>query len=190
VRHSRDRCRVFQPAVVWRGNTGPRPAPGAVERDALLADRYYYSFTLWNEVKVSGAELLWRTKPNHVLPAVERLSDGSYLSLLHEVIGTHRRKSDVAVAVIEYGLDDPARTDTEDRYRLLTTLFDKQAAPAVELAALYTRRWRVETTLAELKTHERDPRVVLSSKAPDGVIESSILRSAGRARPSGRIAGP
>jgi len=141
-------------------------------------------------VKVSGAELLWRTKPNHVLPAVERLSDGSYLSLLHEVIGTHRRKSDVAVAVIEYGLDDPARTDTEDRYRLLTTLFDKQAAPAVELAALYTRRWRVETTLAELKTHERDPRVVLSSKAPDGVIESSILRSAGRAGPSGRIAGP
>lgn len=106
----------------------------------LLADRYYYSFKLWNEAKVSGAELLWRTKRNHVLPVVERLSDGSYLSFLHEVIGTHRRKSDVVVRVIEYGLDDPARTDTEDRYRLLTTLLDEQAAPAGELAALYTRR--------------------------------------------------
>ena len=137
----------------------------------LLADRYYYSFKLWNEAKVSGAELLWRTKRNHVLPVVERLSDGSYLSFLHEVIGTHRRKSDVVVRVIEYGLDDPARTDTEDRYRLLTTLLDEQAAPAGELAALYTRRWRIETMLSELKTHQRGPRVVLRSKAPDGVTQ-------------------
>jgi hypothetical protein len=137
----------------------------------VLADRYYYSFKLWNEAKASGAELLWRTKRNHVLPVVERLSDGSYLSFLHEVIGTHRRKSDVVVRVIEYGLDDPARTDTEDRYRLLTTLLDEQAAPAVELAALYTRRWRIETMLSELKTHQRGPRVVLRSEAPDGVAQ-------------------
>ena len=137
----------------------------------LLADRYYYSFTLWNEARAAGADLLWRTKSNHVLPVEERLSDGSYLSVLHEVIGTRRRRSAVVVRVIEYALDDPARSDTEERYRLITTLLDPEAAPAAELAALYTRRWRFETTLSELKTHQRGPRVVLRSKAPDGVTQ-------------------
>ena len=137
----------------------------------VLADRYYYSFKLWNEARAAGAELLWRTKSNHVLPVEERLSDGSYLSVLHEVTGTRRRRSDVVVRVIEYALDDPARSDTEERYRLITTLLDPEDAPAAELAVLYTRRWRFETTLSELKTHQRGPRVVLRSKAPDGVTQ-------------------
>lgn len=106
-----------------------------------------------------------------MLPVEERLSDGSYLSVLHEVIGTRRRRSDVVVRVIEYALNDPARSGTEERYRLITTLLDPEAAPAAELAALYTRRWRFETTLSELKTHQRGPRVVLRSKAPDGVTQ-------------------
>lgn len=137
----------------------------------LLADRYYYSFKLWNEARATGADLLWRTKSNHILPVVERLGDGSFLSFLHEVTGTRRKKSDVAVRVVEYGLDDPGRSGTQDRYRLITTLLDPQRAPAAELAALYTRRWRFETTLGELKTHQRGPSVVLRSKQPDGVIQ-------------------
>jgi hypothetical protein len=145
--------------------------PALSEGMLVLADRYYYSFKLWNEARATGAELVWRTKSNHVLPVEERLNDGSYLSVLHEVIGTRRRRSDVVVRVVEYGLDDPARSGTEDRYRLITTLLDAEAAPAAELAALYTHRWRFETALSELKTHQRGPRVVLRSKAPDGVTQ-------------------
>lgn len=137
----------------------------------LLADRYYYSFKLWNEARTTGAELLWRTKSNHVLPVEERLADGSFLSFLHEVIDTHRRRSDVVCRVIEYQVSDPGRSGTEERYRLITTLLDPEGAPASELAALYTRRWRFETTLSELKTHQRGPRVVLRSKHPDGVLQ-------------------
>lgn len=137
----------------------------------LLADRYYYSYKLWNEARATDAELLWRTKSNHVLPVEQRLADGSYLSVLHEVIGARRKRGDVVVRVIEYGLSDPGRPGGEDRYRLITTLLDDETAPAEELAALYTRRWRFETTLQELKTHQRGPRVVLRSKHPDGVTQ-------------------
>ncbi|MGC8628352.1 MAG: transposase [Acidimicrobiales bacterium] len=106
-----------------------------------------------------------------MLPAEERLPDGSYLSVLHEVIGHHRRRSDVVVRVVEHGLWGPGRKGTEERYRLLTTLLGLATAPAAELAALYSGRWRPETALSELKTHQRGPRVVLRSKRPAGVTQ-------------------
>jgi hypothetical protein len=134
----------------------------------VLADRGFFSFALWNEVRATGAELLWRTKSNHILPVDKRLADGSYISHLHEVRNSHRYPTDVPVRVIEYTLDDPGRS-SDARYRLLTTVLDPVAAPANELAALYPERWEFETTLDELKTHQRGPRVVLRSKSPGGV---------------------
>ena len=137
----------------------------------VLADRNFYSYKLWNEARATGADLLWRTKSNHVLPVEERLADGSYLSVLHEVVNNKRRRSEVVVRVVEYRIEDPGRPDVEPRYRLVTTITDPAAAPAGELAALYPQRWEFETTLDELKTHQRGPRVVLRSKAPEGVIQ-------------------
>jgi hypothetical protein len=137
----------------------------------VLADRNFYSFKLWNEARSTGADLLWRTKSNHILPVGERLEDGSYLSVLHEVVENKRRRSDVVVRVIEYELTDPGRRDVEPLYRLVTTITDPVAAPAHELAALYPERWEFETTLGEMKTHQRGPRVVLRSKQPDGVVQ-------------------
>jgi hypothetical protein len=137
----------------------------------LLADRNFYGFDLWNEAAATGAQLLWRTKAGHVLPVRERLADGSYLSRLRKFVNYHMRETDVAVRVIDYGLDDPGRPQAEPRYRLITTILDPDAAPAAELAALYPQRWEFETALDELKTHQRGPRVVLRSKQPDGVTQ-------------------
>jgi Insertion element 4 transposase N-terminal/Transposase DDE domain len=137
----------------------------------VLADRNFYSYALWNEARAGGADLLWRTKSNHVLPVDERLDDGSYLSHLHEVVNFKRRPTTVVVRVVEYTLDDPGRPDAETTYRLVSTILDPAAAPADELAALYPQRWEFETVLDEFKTHQRGPRVVLRSKAPDGVTQ-------------------
>ena len=66
----------------------------------------------------------------------------------------------------------PGDTDADERtYRLMTTITDPDAAPAAELAQLYTQRWEIETAFDELKTHQRGPRLVLRSKMPDGVIQ-------------------
>lgn len=137
----------------------------------VLADRNFYSYGLWNESRATGADLLWRTKSKHVLPVDERLGDGSYLSHLHQVVNHHRRPTEVVVRVIDYSLDDPGRPEVEPHYRLLTTILDPAAAPALELAGIYAERWEFESVLDELKTHQRGPRVVLRSKAADGVIQ-------------------
>lgn len=135
----------------------------------VLADRNFYSFALWNLARADGAELLWRTKSNHVLAVGQRFPDGSYLSHLREVVNFKSKDTDVVVRVIEYTLDDPGRPQAEQKYRLLTTILDPAAATADELAGLYAQRWEFETVLDELKTHQRGPRIVLRSKAPDGV---------------------
>ena len=145
--------------------------PSLGEGMLVLADRLFYSFELWNQAAATGAQLLWRTKAGHVLPAHERLPDGSYLSRLRRCVNYKMRRTDVVVRVIDYALDDPGRPQAEPRYRLITTILDPQAAPAAELAALYPQRWEFETALDELKTHQRGPRVVLRSKMPDGVTQ-------------------
>jgi hypothetical protein len=138
----------------------------------LLADRYYFSFELWNQATATGADLLWRTKSNHNLPVDRRLADGSYISHI-QASDDRRGQNPVAVRVVEYTLDDPGPSTEETAYRLISTILDPKAAPALELAALYPQRWEFETTLDEIKTHQRGPRVVLRSKSPDGVRQEA-----------------
>ena len=42
---------------------------------------------------------------------------------------------------------------------------------AFDLAAAYGQRWEIEMAFDELKTHQRGPRAVLRSKAPDLVLQ-------------------
>ena len=136
----------------------------------VFADRNFFGFELWNAVRGRGAELCWRTKSNHSLAVEQRLDDGSYLSHVHAKNDRRATKNPVLVRVVEYELDDPGRPKSADTdYRLITTITDPSLAPARELAALYPERWEFESTLGELKTHQRGPRVVLRSKTPAGV---------------------
>jgi hypothetical protein len=142
-------------------------------RMLCLADRGFYSFERFQAARRSGAELLWRAKSNMRLPRERTLPDGSYLSSLHAFTDRHAHRHPASVRVVEYALDDTGRPGTRERYRLLTTIADCDAAPAAELAALYGERWELEGALDELKTHQRGPRVVLRSKQPDGVYQEA-----------------
>jgi hypothetical protein len=132
-----------------------------------LADRSFFSFDLWQQAQATGADLLWRVKKNLVLPCETRLPDGSYLSTIYPTPRARRHKrGGVTVRVIEYEL--PGVDKAEPIYRLLTTILDREAAPAQELAVLYPERWEIETALDELKTHLRGgAHIVLRSKTPD-----------------------
>jgi len=138
----------------------------------LLADRGFFSYTLWDKARATGADLLWRIKSNAVLPVEKRYSDGSFASRIYPGTKARRNHADgIDVRVVEYTLA-PGDTDADERtYRLMTTITDPDAAPAAELAQLYTQRWEIETAFAELKTHQRGPGMVLRSKMPDGVIQ-------------------
>lgn len=140
----------------------------------VLADRGFTGFPLWQAAAATGADLLWRAKGNAVLPVLERLDDGSFISEIVASPDKRTRANPMTVRVVEYRVDDPGRPESKGtRYRLLTTIADPDAAPADELAGLYPERWEIETALDELKTHQRGARVVLRSKTPEGVRQEA-----------------
>jgi hypothetical protein len=139
---------------------------GLQEGMLCLADREFLGYELWNLACGQGADLLWRARKNLRLECVQRLADGSYLSVIYPSPQDRlRRTRGVGVRVIEYRLE--GMPDSQPFYRLLTTILDPQQAPAEELAALYHERWEIETTLDEFKVHLRGARWILRSKTPD-----------------------
>jgi hypothetical protein len=138
-----------------------------------LADRNFYSFERFQRAAKTGAQLLWRVNSNARLAREQTLPDGSYLTHLSRTDRGRQRRTGAQVRVVEYQLEDPGLPTSEQRYRLITTILDPDAAPATELAALYRERWELEGAIDELKTHQRGPRVVLRSKHPDGVIQEA-----------------
>jgi hypothetical protein len=151
-----------------------RLLPGLEPGVLCLADRGFYSFERFQNARQTGAALLWRVKLNQVLPREQQLSDGSYLTRIYANQPDQRAHRDgQQVRVVEYQIDDGLAREEEQRYRLLCTILDPETAPAGELGALYHERWELENTLDELKVHQRGPRMVLRSKAPDGVYQEA-----------------
>lgn len=147
---------------------------GSLEEGMLcLTDRNFYSFERFQKARATGAQLLWRVKSDVGLEREQTLEDGSYLTHVSKHNHGRARRRGPQARVVEYRLDDPALTDQQQRYRLITTILDPTQAPATELAALYPQRWELESALDELKTHQRGPRVVLRSKQPDGVYQEA-----------------
>lgn len=54
-----------------------RPSPDRVPQGA---PRGFYGVDLWRAAAATGADLLWRVGKDLVLPVVEQLPDGSYLT--------------------------------------------------------------------------------------------------------------
>src|SRR5262249_43554815 len=140
----------------------PALAPGML----VLWDRNFLSFEMFGQCRRTGADLVFRAKSDRRLPVDEALDDGSCLSHLVEP-GTRGRGERITVRVIEYTLDrdpetgKPVPASKRETYRLVTSILDPAAAPAEELAALYSERWEAETLLDEIKTHQQDGRLVL-----------------------------
>jgi Insertion element 4 transposase N-terminal/Transposase DDE domain len=134
----------------------------------VTADRGFCGYEFWKRSVSTGAKLVYRTKKDVSLPCLERLSDGSYLS---EISANKKsgKKEKIKVRVIEYTLDDI--DNKESSYRLMTNWMGEGAPSAAELAALYHRRWTIEQSLDELKTHLADRRVILRSKRPELVAQ-------------------
>jgi hypothetical protein len=111
----------------------------------LLADRGFAGFGLWRQAAATGAALVWRTKSNAILPVVQPLADGSYLSQIVAASDHWHRRDPITVRVIEYTLGaDRARPAPPAPYRLLTSILDPAQAPAGELAVLYQQRWEFD----------------------------------------------
>jgi len=141
------------------------------ENMLLLWDRGFLSYSLVKAVKARKAQLLARVKKDFLFKPIRRLSDGSFLAKMYPSSRHRERDADgILVRIIEYTLDDPGRSGSGERHRLLTTLLDAHKHPAKRLILLYHSRWEEEITIDEFKTHERE-RPVLRSQTPAGVVQ-------------------
>ena len=144
----------------------------------VIADRGFYSYQLWQAAAASGADLLWRMQEGPNLPVVRAFGDGSYESFLldpkvrgrratqrHRGSANIEEPSGIPVRVIEYEVTN--RDGKGEIFCLITTIMDPEDASAAELAAAYQERWEFESSLDELKTHQRGRGGVLRSKSPE-----------------------
>jgi hypothetical protein len=150
----------------------------------VIADRGFYSLQLWEAAAGSGADLLWRLQAGPNLPVVRAFSDGSYESFLldpkvrrRRAVQRHRGSANIEepsgrpVRVVEYEVTN--REGKGEIFCLITTIMDPEDATAAELAAAYQERWEFESSLDEIKTHQRGRGGVLRSKSPE-MIEQEI----------------
>lgn len=141
------------------------------ENMLLLWDRGFLSFSLVKKVCERGAHLLARVKSNLIFTPIKQLPDGSFLAKLY-ASARHRQldQDGIIVRIIEYTFDDPHRPGASEKHRLLTTLLSAREHPARRLIVLYHERWEEELAFDELKTHQREKRV-LRSETPAGVVQ-------------------
>jgi hypothetical protein len=154
---------------------------GAMGPDMLvIADRGFFSFELWRDCLLTGADLLFRVPAGLKLPVLRALPDGSYLSEVH----THkargsgfriplaeasdpRNATHIPVRVIEYTVATGQAGGTPETFRLITTIFDPEDVTAIELAAAYSQRWEYEISLREIETQMLEPGGGLRSRSPE-----------------------
>ena len=138
----------------------------------LLLDRGFYSFEMIERTRARGAHLLGRVPTGVTLGVRYRLPDGSYWAYIHPADHARRQRGDhLLVRVLVYTLTDPARPGYGETHRLVTTLLDAQAAPALDLICAYHKRWEIELTIEEIDTHQRLVQQPLRSRTPGGVLQ-------------------
>ena len=137
----------------------------------LLWDRNFLSYDTVRQVKTQRAHLLARIKKNLIFQPIRHLDDGSFLAKLYRSAQDRRHDTDgILVRIIEYTFDDPNRSGSGEKHRLLTTLVDENEHPAETLIVRYHERWEEELAIDEIKTHQRE-RPVLRSETPQGVLQ-------------------
>jgi hypothetical protein len=138
----------------------------------VMWDRGFHDYDMILGVLKRGGHVLSRL-PAHVKPKrVRALPDGSYLAYLYPSDYQRRKRGEhLLVRVIEYTLTDPALPGYGQLHRLVTTLLDPQAYPALDLVCAYHERWEAELVIDEVDTHQRLAGRPLRSLKSVGVIQ-------------------
>jgi hypothetical protein len=141
------------------------------EDDLLIADRYYGSgkWMARLEALPSKPLFLLRVQERFGGQRLKTLSDGS--RLVHVKDPDH--KSLILVREIKAKVKRPGSRWTKVRF--WTNLLDEKRFPAMELVALYARRWEQEIAFRELKEHLHSNILLKSHTIPTAVQEICAL---------------
>lgn len=140
------------------------------EEMLLMHDAQFTGLRFWHALRTRRVHVL-APLPSHHLPTyLRQLKDGSYLAC-YQPSAPDKREGilPVWVRVIEYRITDARLGEPGQVYRLATPWLNPRTAPALDLIDCYHERWEIETSLDEIKTHQRLQQAVLRSRTPDGV---------------------
>jgi hypothetical protein len=135
----------------------------------LTWDRGLHSFKMVQAALEQKCHILGRIPANVKFEVVQELADGSYMSWIAPDRQSKKKGATrIPIRVIEYVIEE---NGTEQVYRLITDLGDIALFPALLLAKEYHRRWEIENTLDELKTHLNGRKTPIRSKTPRLVVQ-------------------
>ncbi|MBW4541601.1 MAG: IS4 family transposase [Myxacorys chilensis ATA2-1-KO14] len=138
----------------------------------LMWDRGLHSFRMVQTTLIQGGHYLGRVPANVKFEVEQVLGDDSYLSWIYPDRKSKKKGATrIQVRVIEYTIEATGQSEQPLSYRLVTSLLDAQAFPALLLAQQYHQRWEIETTLDEVKTHLLGRKVPIRSLKPREVVQ-------------------
>lgn len=138
----------------------------------LMWDRGLHSFGMVQATLARGGHYLGRVPANVKFEVEQVLDDGSYLSWIYPDRKSKKKGATrIQVRVVEYTIETSGPSQQTLTYRLITSLLDAQAFPALVLAQQYHQRWEVETTIDEVKTHLLGRKVSIRSLKPREVVQ-------------------
>jgi hypothetical protein len=148
------------------------------EGDLLIADRHYAGANLYVESTRAGLHYLTRIHQNLRLSRLKIFriySAGDFVASM-KINPNYRRLDptlphEIQVRFIQMTTRIRGRRTT---LWLVTSLLDAQRYPAIEIAELYARRWRIETGFRELKV--RLSADVLRSRTAEGIARELAAR--------------
>lgn len=135
----------------------------------LMWDRGLHSYAMVKATLAQKCDYLGRVPKNVKLQVELVLEDGSYLSwIVPDGKSKKKGATKIQVRVIEYTI---STDESEQIYRLITSLTDIALFPAILLATEYHRRWEVENTIDELKVHLLGRKTPIRSQNPREVVQ-------------------
>jgi hypothetical protein len=136
----------------------------------VLWDCGLHGYPLAVAVRQRRAHVLTRVPAYQTFEPVRVLADGSLLALWFKDPPSRRPKTTppehLLVRVVTYTLDTSPTV-----LRLVTSLLDPVAAPALDLVCGYHERWEIELTFDELGRRQRLVAQPLRSQKPQGVVQ-------------------
>jgi hypothetical protein len=146
----------------------PRLMPHLDETTLLLADKKFPVEAIWHDATSRGTQLVWQAAAPATLPVSRVLADGTCLTELPETWSRDGRGTEVRM--IECESCTVSGRPAGKTFTLLTTLADPVQAPAEELVAAYTNRWRGRMITDSLTAAGQEgPASSLRSRSPDMV---------------------
>jgi len=137
----------------------------------LILDRGFVNYAMFARIPASGSDrhFLCRGRKNLVSKRLRIL--GRNDSLVEIVVSKTSRREDptlpetITARLIQYGIPGfPPAT-------LFTSLVDPQRFPRGEIVELYHKRWEIETSYDEIKTHTLEREETIRSRSPELVSQ-------------------